>query len=131
MKVQEVRDAYEYLTQVFINNPAKLLDDLDLTIESDEAQVREAEGDLLVRFLESDQVLLLDAKSALEDWINDVRALITDHAEDSAWLCYQAECVPSARLDDLTNVLRHVPTKDEIQYWKSEYDTAYASVIED
>jgi hypothetical protein len=85
MKVREVRDAKEYLNQVYPNEIVKLLDEVDLTISSNEEQIREAEKDILLRFLEEDGVLLFDVAKALNNIMLDIKLDLDDHADDSAW----------------------------------------------
>jgi len=93
MKVREVRDAGEYLSQVYLD-PVKLLVEFELTISSSEEQIKEAEEACLLLSLERDSVLLLNVADALRAAINAVKMDLEDYAEDCAEDCYYKGTTP-------------------------------------
>lgn len=88
IEIKDERDAYEYLEQCWPNDIVTALDMAQLTIESDEEQIIEAECDVMIFALQQDATKLLRVREALQKIIKEVRSDIKENAEDAAWECY-------------------------------------------
>jgi hypothetical protein len=131
IEIKDERDAYEYLHQVFPNEIVKALDMAQLTIESDEAQVIEAERDVMLFALYQDATLLLKVREALSEIIKEVKCGIGSHAEDAAWSCIQKESTQQEQEQHLGNVLGRSPTKAEMKYWRDAFSWHTTDMLEE
>jgi hypothetical protein len=131
IEVKDEVDAYEYLEQVFPNEIVKALDMAQLTIESDDRQIIEAERDVMLFALYQDATLLLKVREALSDVIREVKAGISCHAEDTAFLCLQKESTQQEQEQDLENVLGRPPIEAEMKYWRDAFSWHTADMLEE